>query len=497
MHRYGPPGASQGNSPLRHGAFPRQDRYRGDPSYDYDYDHAAASAATGATRSHRAPSRARRKRWVLIPLATVAVVLATGIAAAAATGDAGIHFTVVSPVTVQALGVDVSNAAVGQTVTAGAKVVAERKSILSEVAIAVTGPDGKRADFPHVRAWSLGTSQKLFAQSRSFDQAGTYRYWFMYKRDGRWIGLNPKQTFTVGGSATATPGATTPAATPSPSGSTTPSPAGTPSGTSTSASSTPAASTNTALRGCASNPAGCGYPSTASAGVPAGTALAVINGNYTISTNGAVVDGKEIHGCVDVRAANVTIRNSRIIGPCFFGISTDNAGGTTTIDRVEVNCTDGHGNGINGPNFAAHAVYIHDCENGLEINSNSSVVDSVISAREGSTDSHGDGIQSQDGTNIVIRHNTLLEINPVTSAIITNPTLDNGWIIEDNFMGGGAYTLYCPEQGTNFVVRNNRFVAAKLGSLYSAAYGLTDACNHAGITWSGNYLDSNGSVVSP
>ena len=45
--------------------------------------------------------------------------------ALAATGGAGIRFNVASPVTVQALGVDLSNAAVGQPVTAGAKIVAE------------------------------------------------------------------------------------------------------------------------------------------------------------------------------------------------------------------------------------------------------------------------------------------------------------------------------------------------------------------------------------
>ncbi len=49
----------------------------------------------------------------------------------------------------------------------------------------------------------------------------------------------------------------------------------------------------------------------------------------------------------------------------------------------------------------------------------------------------------------------------MTSAIITNPTQNNGWVVEDNLMGGGAYTLYCPEQGTNLMVRDNRFVPPK------------------------------------
>jgi len=558
VHRYGLPGDSQGTTPLRPAAVPRQDHHI-DPRHGQDgvahfwasgddttrypttgHGHSAYGtpgrsrirrhAADGRTPQrrdgrrgeHRRGSRtAWRKRWLLVPVAALAAALTGGIALAA-TGN-GIHFGVASPVTVQALGMDFSNAAVGQTVTAGAKVVAERATTLSDVALAVKGPDGTRVDFPHAHGWRLGTSQKVFIRSKAFNRAGTYTYWFAYKKNGRWIGLNPRRTFTVGGPSTPTPGATTPGATPSASGSaaptagptspgatpsasgsatptagptTAPSPTGSPTGGVSSGGST-SPSTNPSLRGCVSNPGSCGYPTTDTAGVPAGTALTVINGGYTVTSNGAVVEGKEIHGCIDVRATNVTIRNTRIIGPCAYGVSTYSAGGKTVLDRVEINCTDGHGTGLAGPNFAAHAVYIHDCENALEINANSSVVDSVLSAREGSTTAHGDGIQSQDGNNVVIRHNTLLEINPVTSAIITNPTLNNGWLIEDNFMGGGAYTLYCPEQGTNFVVRNNRFVPAKLGSLYSAAYGLTDACGHAGITWTGNYRDSDGSAVAP
>jgi hypothetical protein len=230
--------------------------------------------------------------------------------------------------------------------------------------------------------------------------------------------------------------------------------------------------------------------------VPAGTALAVVNGGLEVIANGTVIENKEIRGCVDVRATAVTIRNSRIVCPGDVALATWN-GGAATIERVEISCVTGEGTGIAGPNFIARAVHIHDCENGLEINSNSSIVDSVISAREGSSDGHGDGIQSQGGNNVVIRHNTVLLVNPVTSAIITHPTNNNGWLVENNLMGGGAYTVYCPEQGSNFVVRNNRFVPAKSGSLYSAAYGLTDACRHDGITFTGNVLDTDGRAVQP
>ncbi len=557
MHRYGLPGESQGNTPLRPAAVPRQD-HRIDPDHGQDafarfwasgddktgykttsHGH-DADRTPGVVRTHRRASVRHtaqrrdgrrgehrrvgrgvgRKKWLLVPVAAVAAALTGGIALAA-TGVGGIHFRVASPVTVQALGVNVDKAAVGQTVTAGAKVVAASQTTLSDVALTVKGPDGTRVDFAHAHGWKLGTSQKVFVGSRAFTRVGTYTYWFMYQKNGHWIGLNPRQTFTVGTPSTPSTGPSSPSGTPSsaqptsgpttaptaaPSGTpttgptATPTPTGSPTAGGSSGGST-SPSANPSQHGCASNPGACGYPTTATAGVPAGTALTVVNGDLTVTTNGAVVSGKEIHGCVDVRASNVTIRNTRIIGPCGgYGVSTYSAGGTTVLDRVEINCTNGRSTGIAGPNFAAHAVYVHDCENALEIDANSSVVDSVLTARDGAPTSHGDGIQSQGGNNVVIRHNTLLVpggIDSITSAIITNPTQNNGWVIADNLMGGGGYTLYCPEQGTNFTVQNNRFVPAKLGSAYSAKYGLTDACNHTGITWTGNYNDSNGGVVAP
>jgi hypothetical protein len=223
----------------------------------------------------------------------------------------------------------------------------------------------------------------------------------------------------------------------------------------------------------------------------------------SITTPGTVIDGKTINGCLRVATTGVTIRNSKITclaGGWFGGIYGDDAPATGTplrIERVEITCVDGHRNGVWAHNFVAVGLYIHDCENGFEANSNSTIQDSYILAREGDPLAHGDGIQSQSGTNLTIRHNVIFAAG--TSAIITNPTNDNGWIVEDNLMGGGAFTLYCPEQGTNFTVRNNRFVPAKMQSVYgpySAAYGLTDACNHIGINWSGNYRDNDLSAVT-
>ena len=63
---------------------------------------------------------------------------------------------------------------------------------------------------------------------------------------------------------------------------------------------------------CAPRPSRCGFPDETNTGVPPGVKLAVLNGNQEIKKPGTVIDGKDIRGCVDVMAANVTIRRSKI-----------------------------------------------------------------------------------------------------------------------------------------------------------------------------------------
>lgn len=289
---------------------------------------------------------------------------------------------------------------------------------------------------------------------------------------------SPSPSPTAGPSPTVSPTATTPPATTPP------------------ASPTPSPTTPTGLlTGCFDRLAACGYPTTSSTGVPAGTVLTAFTGSTTIRTAGTVIENKTMP-CIAIEAANVVLRRVRITGPCFYGI--DMRTGSLTIEDSEVNCVDGRGTGIAWDHFAARRVYIHDCENALEMGEASSVEDSYLSAREATSAGHGDDIQSQGGNGVLVRHNTFAGVNPITSSIITNPTLNSGWRIENNFLSSGAYTLYCSKQGTGWTVSGNRFYPAKTGNPHSASYGLTDSCNRPGaIAWSGNYRDSDLSVVGP
>lgn len=305
--------------------------------------------------------------------------------------------------------------------------------------------------------------------------------------EGAPLNVLPGGTWTCGTAPTVPPATTTSPA---------PSPTVAPSSPSPSPSPSPSTTTpappSGPLTGCFARLAACGYPHLGNTGVPAGTALSAYSGPATIRTAGTVIEGKTM-GCVAIAAANVVIRNSRITGPCFYGI--DMQSGNLTITDSEINCVNGKGTGIAWARFAAVRVYIHDCENALEMGQSSSVVDSYLSAREGDSSAHGDDIQSQGGSDVVVRHNTFAGVNPITSSIITNPTQNHRWTVENNFLASGAYTLYCPENGTGFVVRGNRFYPAKTGNPHSASYGLTDACGHGGITWSGNYRDDNLAAV--
>jgi hypothetical protein len=255
--------------------------------------------------------------------------------------------------------------------------------------------------------------------------------------------------------------------------------------TSASASPTPSPSSRAAAApagpgtatGCASQPSACGYPDATNTGVPAGTALTVVNGDLTITAAGTVVEGKEINGCVLVKAPNVTIRRSKVhcAGDYAIGSFTQQySGGGLLIEDVEVDCADTSGTAIADYGTTARRVNIHGCENGFDIDTNITVEDSYIHDLHETPTAHTDGIQVAIGEHIVIRHNTIF--NPGgTSAIINHPTREVDVLITNNLLAGGAYTLYCPrDTSTDVRVIGNRF--STRFSTKGGAYGPLDSC---------------------
>ncbi|MDB5179194.1 MAG: hypothetical protein JWN01_1137 [Patescibacteria group bacterium] len=247
------------------------------------------------------------------------------------------------------------------------------------------------------------------------------------------------------------------------------------------------------------------YPSASCTGVPAGTSLTVVNGGMTISIAGTVISGKDINGCIDVRAPGVVIKNSKI--HCVNIIITLNAGALTgtrlTVQDSEMYCNatggsaaDG-GTAISGANFNAYRLNIYNCENGFDADSDATIQDSYVHDLYQSAAAHTDGLQSSNGTNLIINHNTIYANDGTSSININNssggPHTTNA-TVSNNLLGGGAYTLYCPiPSTTNFNVTNNHF--SRLFYTKVGNYGPSSDCNTNEIK-SGNVYHETGLPVT-
>lgn len=237
---------------------------------------------------------------------------------------------------------------------------------------------------------------------------------------------------------------------------------------------------------CAGALGECGYPDASTTGVPAGTQLTVLNGNQTFAKAGMVVEGKDIRGCVRVSAGNVVIRKSKVACKDFIVILSSAPG--LLVEDVEITCGHSNGTGIGDKGFTARRVHISGCENGFDIDENATVEHSYIhDPYEGAT-GHADGIQLAGGAHITIRHNTIF-IPGGTSAIISHPSANSDVLVEENFLSGGAYTLYCPRETSKaFRVIGNRFG--------KAAYGPLDACKKV-AEFRANYWDATLKPLNP
>ena len=125
---------------------------------------------------------------------------------------------------------------------------------------------------------------------------------------------------------------------------------------------------------------------------------------------------------------------------------------------------------------------------------------------------HADAIQMQNsGNNLTIRHNTLLAKNVgssgwgANSAIILKadlgPNSTGPTVVDDNFLGGGNYTLYVLNAAytlTGVSVTNNHFArgVALTGYTNGSQYGPVDVQSSCITKWSGNVWDDTGAAIA-
>jgi hypothetical protein len=150
------------------------------------------------------------------------------------------------------------------------------------------------------------------------------------------------------------------------------------------------------------NSTGC-WPVAATTGVPAGTTLTV-HGATDVMVAGTVIDGWDIYGWLNIRADNVTVRNSRVrcaaTGECVHSYADG-----LRVDHVEIGpdtgyagiaIMDGGGSGAPASRDIYSHVNAHNTGDGLRCDGGFSLTDSWVHNLELGGGAHSDGCQALD-----------------------------------------------------------------------------------------------------
>jgi hypothetical protein len=256
------------------------------------------------------------------------------------------------------------------------------------------------------------------------------------------------------------------------------------------------------------------WPGSSNTGVPSGRALTRHNGNLVITKAGATYDSLDVHGFVDVRAPNVTIRRSIIRG----GTATGNRGLITNTTASATNllvedCDLIPTNpsvwldGVKGANFTVRRVNIDGgVVDGVKVHGNNVVVeDSWIhdlsyyssDPNQGGGPTHNDGIQVLGGSNITIKHNTITigsKLNAVMQ-VTQDYASTKGLSFTQNWVDGGTCSVKLNHSGSSMgpvTVSTNSF-----GSHTDISHCAILRTSKTSLNSSGNVWTDTGASVSP
>ena len=236
--------------------------------------------------------------------------------------------------------------------------------------------------------------------------------------------------------------------------------------------------TATTSSGSTSSP----FPNASTTGVPAGTTLTTVNGDFTSSSAGQVIDGLNVTGQIIIDDPGVTVRNCRAMSVAILAQNV-------TVEYCDfigiVNGgSDNSDVGIGSTGATVQFCDLSGTENGFYISAGNCLIQNnyIHDLSYPAPDPHIDGLQIDAANNITIEHNNFdLNIPRITSDIImpagtSNITIDNNRLLSSN------YAVYL--NGTGLVVTNNVFGADVAGNNFNTA------------SYSGN-VDLNGNPFFP
>jgi hypothetical protein len=219
-------------------------------------------------------------------------------------------------------------------------------------------------------------------------------------------------------------------------------------------------------------------PTAANTGVPAGVGLTVVNGDVTVSQDGAAIDAQDIHGFLIIAASGVHVTRSIVRGPSTpygqnSGVIRINSGSNILIEDVEVAVAAPSApvDGMWGDHFTGRRLNIHGGVDGLKAGTGTTLecsyihdlVSFMVDPNQNGGPTHNDAIQILDGTGIHIAGNQLIAAMDQNSAI--QVTEDFGAVgdlhVESNWADGGGCTFNISHKGaaslTDVHAIGNRF----------------------------------------
>lgn len=273
------------------------------------------------------------------------------------------------------------------------------------------------------------------------------------------------------------------------------------------------------------NLAACGWPGPGNTGYPAGQTF-VAKSAVVVTVDNTVIDGWKVTGGIQVRARNVTIRNSWVTmsagGTSGTGVININPGASATIERTTLD-------GLN----ATHTCIWHEGTSMKAVGNDCKGTNDGIfmwattAGRDGAGDNftitdnwlhgfttaaangHVDAIQTEGAKVGVVRHNSIDVAQSQTSAIAlwnSRKNVDNV-VVDHNLMQGGGFAAYAEDYSpseanpaggytvTRVSFTNNVFSTARYGCVGYWGVWFPRGAPSDGWNRSGNYVLETGQKV--
>jgi hypothetical protein len=243
----------------------------------------------------------------------------------------------------------------------------------------------------------------------------------------------------------------------------------------------------------------CGFPDASNTGwQPTGVKLTTAgvkltsDAEFQILDEGAVIDGKDIRGCVSIKANNVKIKRSRVRCDSYFPIRVYEGFRNAVIEDTEI---DGLGSGttnaaVGFDHYTLRRVNIHNIGEGPHMGTNVLIENSYVHDLASCDICHNDAIQSSGALNVVLRHNTFINDAMGKNAVVriaTEQGDSRNFLIENNLLAGGNFAVQVRSQGNgwpqNVRVINNRIVPTWRFAPFDTTEGE--------IVTTGNFRDDN------